>query len=120
MKIGILTAFNERYAPIADITLPLMKRYADKHGYALEVGKYHEDATRLETYGDRMKIELYKAHYDEHDILMWLDIDVLVMNSEIRIEERLGQLPFLWTYDINGPCGRSKRWLLTHHGEGNS
>lgn len=104
MRVGIITAFNERYAPIADITLPIMKAYAEKHGYALHVGAYHEDATRLKTYGDRMKIELYNRHYDAHDVLVWLDIDVLIMNSDVTIEERLGDYPFVWSYDVNGPC----------------
>lgn len=104
MKIALLTAFNEKYAPIADVTLPLMKAYVDRHGYGMEVSKYHEDPARIRSYGDRGKIELYLAHYREHDMLMWLDIDVLILNHDIEIEDVLGNRNFLWTYDSSGPC----------------
>jgi hypothetical protein len=105
VKVAILACFNELYAPIADVALPVLKRYAEKHGYGVHVGEYHTDPTKLKTYGDRLKLELYKMHYDDHDILMFLDIDALVMNSEVRIEDVLGEFrPFLWTWDLNGPC----------------
>lgn len=125
-RVAIITCYDEGYAPIADVTLPIMQRYATKHGYGLHIGKYHTDPRNLFTYGDRLKISLFNEHYDAHDIICFLDIDVLVMNSEIKIEEVLmghsltelskmgrGLLaeaarekmrPFLWTYDPNGPC----------------
>lgn len=104
MRVAIITAFDAKYAPIADVTLQPMRDYAARHGYGLMLGRYHEDPTDLRTYGDRGKIDLYQIHYDAHDVLMWLDVDVLVTNPEIRIEDVLGDRPFLWTYDGNGPC----------------
>jgi hypothetical protein len=104
MKTAIITAFNLDYAPIADQSLPLLKRYADKHNYALLMGEYHTNPNEPYTYGDRGKVGLFNAHYDEYDVIAWFDIDVLVMNSEVSIESRLCDREFLWTYDINGPC----------------
>lgn len=109
MRIAIITAFNKKYAPIADISLPLMKNYAEKHGYGLHVGLYHEDATMLEDYGDRKKIKMYNEFYAHYEAIMWLDIDALIMNSDITIEDKLGVWPFMWTYDVNGPC--SGLWI---------
>lgn len=109
MRIAILTSFNREYAPLADVALPLMKRYADKHGYGLHVGKYHTDPANLGDYGDRGKIALYNQHYDAHDILVWMDIDMLIMNSDITVEEKIGSMPFLWCYDVNGP--NSAFWI---------
>lgn len=127
-RVAIITCYDEGYAPIADVTLPIMQRYATKHGYGLHIGKYHTDPARLLSYGDRLKIALYNEQYDVHDIICFLDIDVLVMNSEVKIEDvlikRCASLPsevyhtsyegavvrgtehrpFLWTYDPNGPC----------------
>lgn len=104
MKVAILTAYNAAYKGIAEVTLPVMQRYAQAHGYGLHVGEYKEDPHDLPNYGDRGKIGLYLQHYDAHDILVWLDIDVLITNHETRVEHVLGDRPFLWTYDANGPC----------------
>lgn len=104
MKTAIVTAFNEAYAPIADVTLPLMKLYADRHGYGLHLGRYHENPAQLKTYGDRGKIDLYLKQYDTHDTLMWLDIDVLILNHDLKIEDVIEDRPFVWSYDCNGPC----------------
>lgn len=103
MKCCIITNFNHKYAPIADVTLPLMKLYADKWGYNLEIGLYEEDPAKPLKWGDRGKWALYSSWRKSFDVIMWLDVDVLIMNHDITIEER-SRAPFVWSYDHNGPC----------------
>ena len=95
---------NKEYAEIGDITLPIMQRYCNRHGYGMEVGLYHTDPNRLGDYGDRGKIDVFNQHHDAHDIIMFLDVDALIMNHDIRIEEVLSDRNFLWTYHVGGPC----------------
>ena len=104
MRVAIITAFDAKYAPIADVTLQPMRDYAARHGYGLHVGLYREDPTDLRRYGDRGKIDQFLKLYDTHDIIMWLDVDVLITNQEIKIEDVLGKRPFIWSFDPNGPC----------------
>lgn len=104
LKVALITCLNDRYAAIADVSLPLFQAYAQKHGYAMRVGLYHTDPGKIETYGDRGKIATFNELYPDHDIVCFMDVDVLVMDSERRIEDALGERPFLWTYDVNGPC----------------
>jgi len=103
-RVAFLTYFNDTYKPLAEIALPNFYRYCKRHGYQLVQGPYQTDPSDLKTYGDRGKIDLFNQIYRDYDIVMFLDIDALVMNQSVRIEDMLGNLPFLWTYDCNGPC----------------
>ena len=104
LRVALLTCFDDKYAPLAEVSLPNFERYCKRHGYQLVQGYYHTDPSELKTYGDRGKIDFFNQLYDAHDIVMFLDIDALIMNQAIRIEEQLHGLPFIWTYDVNGPC----------------
>lgn len=102
MKLVVATAWNEAYKPLADITVPLMQRYCEKHGYDLYLGEnqYHTDMRDLLTYGDRCKIAIYKSLFDRYDAYCWLDVDCVVMNSDVPVPLS-GHV--YWSYDINGP-----------------
>lgn len=118
-RTAILLAFNEPYYPIARVTVPILMRYADKHGYVVHGGDSHykEDPGNLRDYGDRGKIDMFMQVYDEFEIVMFLDVDALIMNHAITIEdvlvngaqqEYMGKAlegrSFLWSWDWNGPC----------------
>ena len=103
-RVVLMTCYDVKYEPLAEIALPNFTRYCTRHGYTLFAGNYHTDPNDLYGYGDRGKISLFNQCYDAYDIAMFLDIDALVMNSAIRIEDVLGKRPFLWTHDVNGPC----------------
>lgn len=105
MKVCLITAFNHAYADIADITLAPMKLYCDRHGYGLEIGHYREDPNDLMNWGDRGKWGLFQSWFDKYDIIMWLDVDTLIMNHDIRVEAVIPRnVPFIWTHDYSGPC----------------
>ena len=108
-RVAIFSYWNDKYAPLADIARPNWKAYAERHGYGLRFypGEYHEDPSRPETYGDKGKFELYYDLRGYVDIVMFLDIDSLFMNQDVRVEERLEWASFhkrfVWTHDDNGP-----------------
>lgn len=104
MRVCLTTVISKEYAAIGDITLPNMQAYAQKHGYGMEVGLYHTNPAMPLTYGDRGKIALYDKLYNAFDVIMFLDVDALIMNSDIRIERVLGDRPFIWTHHVDGPC----------------
>jgi hypothetical protein len=107
--IGIMVAFNAAYMPLAEISLPIIRAYCLKHDYQLIQSNFMDDSEYLpehdlKNYFDRGKIKIYQERYPMHDILCWMDIDLIIMNSDIRIEDKLGDRSFLWTYDVAGPC----------------
>lgn len=110
-RVCIISTWNERYAPIAEIAVPNFEAYARRHGYAARMfpGEYHEDPSRPETYGDKGKFRLWYDVAGHADIVMWLDIDSLFMNMDLGIEPFMMHESFLWTYDENGPL--SGLWI---------
>ena len=95
---------------IAMVTTPVMHLYCVRNGYTFLPfkGKFHLDKERdpsLLSYGDRIKIQIYKDLYltNEYDAIAWLDVDCLITNMEKRLEDILGDRPFLWTYGPIGP-----------------
>jgi hypothetical protein len=85
-----------------------MVEYAKKHGYSFcgWPDRYHTDEQRdpsFLTYGDRAKLQIYKDLYADFDVIVWLDVDTLITNQDKRIEDILGDRPFLWTVDWHGP-----------------
>lgn len=115
--IALITAWDEKYASLGEVARPLIERYCARHGYDAFIGEYHTNPANLQTYGDRLKVEMYNRRYaDGYDMVCWLDIDVIVMNSEIRIEDVVGRYQvgyglaftteprrFTWSHDSNGP-----------------
>jgi len=110
-RVCVISYWNDKYAPLAEIVRPNWKRYCEKHGYALRFypGEYHEDTTRPQTFGDKGKFRLYYDVRGHCDIVMFLDIDSLFMNHDIRVEDVVGFGRFFWTFDANGPL--SGLWI---------
>jgi FkbM family methyltransferase len=103
-KIAIITSWDAKYQPIADVTVPILRAYADRWGYTLHTGTYTADPENLRDYGDRGKIDLFMQVYDTHSAVMFLDIDAIVMNHDIKIEDVCNGRYFTWSYDPSGPC----------------
>lgn len=105
-RIAVITAMNELYEPLAQVTLPVMKAYCDRHGYDLYVGEYHARAAtqrdRL-TRGDLCKSGMYLDLYAHYDIIAWFDLDLIPVNHAVRVEDVLGSRDWLWTCNTDGP-----------------
>ena len=94
MKILVLTQYAENYNELADVTVPVLKKYCERHGYDLCVHKiempYH-----------------YKKHYvieklNNYDLVFYIDIDAMVTNHKIKIESFLNEeKDFYITKDLN-------------------
>lgn len=102
MRVVIASAGSPDYSDLAAVTNPSRVRYAEKHGYAYvykEIPKELGDACKREMY-----FELLGYGFD---VFVWMDLDSIVTNSEVRIEdivtENLGDGHFLWSYDYAGP-----------------
>lgn len=115
MRIALITAFNELYRPLAEISIPNFQAYCNRHGYDLKVGEYHDRAETQEdrvTRGDLCKAGMFRQLYNDYDVIMWLDVDSIIMNHDIRIQDKLrcvcappfpGCQPWLWTHNTDGP-----------------
>lgn len=109
MKVAIVSAGSPNYAELAAVTQPTRNRYAEKHGYA---SWYFETPPNM---GDACKKKAYDALWDKgYDVMVWMDLDSMVMNSNIKIEDLCKELDycgiwpmdashFLWSYDHGGP-----------------
>ena len=92
-RVAIFGAFNEAYAPLADIARRNWFAYAARHNYALRLYPrgYHLDPSHPESYGDKNRFNWYYDLKGHCEIAMFLDIDSLFTNMDVRIEDQLGQ-----------------------------
>jgi hypothetical protein len=112
VRVCVYGYYNKKYDAIAEIAETNWAAYCARHGYALRT--YPGGFTDTED-GDRMhdpekgenRFGLYYDIRGLFDIVMYLDIDSLFVDMNVQIEGRLewtdGSLPFVWTYDDNGP-----------------
>ncbi len=95
-KIALTTFYNERYKPLAEITIPVMEQYCLKHGYYLNINKIEQDNFHFVKTKDTRKL------LDEFDVVMGIEADVLITNLNIKVEEFLDDKNDLYiTNDIN-------------------
>ena len=91
MKIGILTATDARYAPVAAITGPVNTAYVDAHGYERRNILICDELTWAETVWE--KIPMLRKYLSDYDWLMWIDADAMVMNHRVKIEDLIAKCP---------------------------
>jgi len=112
-KVCLYGYYNRKYDSIAEIAEANWQAYCERHKYALRMfpGAYEDSGTDIVD-GDREKFKLYYDIRGLFDVVMYLDVDSIIMNTDVRIESVLsnkespyvGDLSsFLWTYDENGP-----------------
>lgn len=83
MNIGIFCQFNTPFAKVADITVPVMREYADRHGYKLTVDRDRPISRSI--VWDRY--EILASEVKKYDWAVHMDADVLITNLHIRLEE---------------------------------
>lgn len=83
MKIAILTQFNAPFREVANITLPALVEYSERHDYELIVGE--DLGINRSIIWDRYR-HLH-AFIDNYDWVVHFDSDVLITNHHIRLEE---------------------------------
>jgi hypothetical protein len=82
----IVTYYNNKYKPIADITLPVMKAYAKKWDMQLSVRNY-ESKNRFPTW-EKLPLVLNHLTYYNCPVL-WLDIDTIILDMEFDANKML-------------------------------
>jgi len=101
-RIALLTLHDEGYQPLADVTMPGKQEYCDRHGYVLVTAK---DFPHIDPKNTWLRLpctlELLEAGFDA---VMWIDCDVMIMNHEIRVEDRLQEHKLVISADFNGVC----------------
>jgi hypothetical protein len=118
VRVCVYGYYNKKYDPVAEIAEANWAQYCGRHGYALRT--YPGGFTDTED-GDRMhdpergeaRFPLYYDIRGIFDIVMYLDIDSLFVNMDVRIEQLIDRgditnpptyaTRFLWTFDDNGP-----------------
>lgn len=80
--VHVLTHYTPNWKEIADITVPVMRQYCEKQGYAFHV----KEVPTYEKYNGLEKLQMLNA-LEENDIALVLDADVLLTNHIKKVED---------------------------------
>jgi hypothetical protein len=84
MKTILYTGYDEAYKPLADLTVPLMAEYAERHG--MKFFAYSIAPAHLNTYWTGVARGLELLIDDEPDRVIYLDVDQMVTNPDFLID----------------------------------
>lgn len=99
--ISVFTYRTKEFDALADVTLPTLQGYCDRHGYDLTVhrGGFGD---RKRNYGYQ-KTEMALQLLDGTEYLWVVDCDVLITNPEVRLEQFVDdRFCMMATHDANG------------------
>lgn len=105
MNTLVLTGYDEKFAPIGDITSPIIEDYAYKHRFDYECmrepyGEYHYGKYHPSWWKMHFLLDLLK----QYERVIWIDADILVTNPEIVPPGESGYHCSLdWGVDANEP-----------------
>lgn len=101
MTIGVYTMHDSVFAPCADITLPVLRAYCERHGYPLTVATERLSDQRV--VWDKIPLLLENMHLN--DWSFFIEADLLITNPEKRLESWVFGIDsdFILTHDVNGP-----------------
>lgn len=85
MKIGICVQYDSSFKSVADVTLPVLSSYCNRHGYALLIQQ--DPAIQEDIVQDRVR--RLQAALPEYSWVAHFDADALVTNHTIKIESFL-------------------------------
>lgn len=113
MRVVVLSVYWSNYQPLADLVLPNISSYCNRHGYELVTickGGQFQSNSGFE------KIKVIRELFEEGNIdLIWCpDLDIIVTNPEIKLESFLEERKdFYICEDINGLNSGSTIWRNT-------
>lgn len=76
----LISGFNDHQAPLAELTVPLMRDYAKRHKLGFRCA--HFDAIGKEAYWQKIMLTL-QAFDEGFDRVFWLDVDQAITNPEM-------------------------------------
>ena len=81
-NVCLLTACNSAQQPLAALTAPSMRAFAETHGYTVRA-LHRDDWERARGW---IKIEAIRAALEEDfDFVFWIDVDALVLRRDVDI-----------------------------------
>lgn len=80
-----------------------MRRYADRHGYELRICRSVLDPARPAPWS---KVVLLRELAAEHDLVVWLDADLVVVDTSVDIATELDPGRFLYMVEHATAAGR--------------
>lgn len=87
LNITICTlALGDEYKKIVKYGIRSKKSYCQKQKYDYHDDEDVYDKSRPHAWS---KVNLILRYIDQYDFIMWIDADTLIMNPDIRIEERI-------------------------------
>lgn len=111
MNICLTTFYTPSWESLAAVTIPVMQKYCDKHGYHLNINKIPDGNFHFIKTKDTRKL------LEEFDVVMGIEADVLITNMDIRVEGFLDEENELYiTTDINNVnfgvfIAKSTQWM---------
>jgi hypothetical protein len=103
MKVCCCTYYSPSYKALADISLPNLSEYCQRHGYTMWVENIENDNWEYK------KHEMFKELFEKgFDIIWYRDIDSVITNMNIPITDFVDKRgDFFLTYDFNELNGGS-------------
>jgi hypothetical protein len=85
-RICLLTAYDAKYEPIAAITVPQMRAFAERHSYEFRIVEFE----RCDHRNPWLKIDAIRASLREYfDFIVWLDVDALILRFDVDVRSVL-------------------------------
>lgn len=82
----IVTGYDEGYRPVAELTVPVMRRYAERHGFAFTIAHF-EPGERAPAWSKITAIQ--EALARGSDPVVWIDADGLIVRQHVDIRSAL-------------------------------
>lgn len=90
MKIGIFVSYDSYFKPVADITMPVLARYCERHGYTMSVTQ--NPLVERTLVWDRC-LTMMENCLKGYDWILHMDADVLITNQTVSLESIIEQFP---------------------------
>jgi hypothetical protein len=103
VKKAIVSLGTGRQARLLALASRSFRRYAARHGYELELRTETLDPTRPAPWS---KVVLLRELALSHDLLLWLDADLVIVDDSTDIAEELEEQRFLYLVEHHTKEGR--------------
>ena len=103
MRKAIVSLGTGRQARLLALASRSFRRYATRHGYALELRTEALDDTRPAPWS---KVVLLRELARNYDLLLWLDADLVIVDGSTDIAEELEEDRFLYLVEHHTKEGR--------------
>jgi len=83
-KVCVVTAYNDAYALLGDLTSGVNRLYCTRRGYDIRVHREGFDSSRAMTWN---KILFIRQALEDYEWVFWIDADAMFTNHDIPIEK---------------------------------